>query len=65
MVAAILGSLDHLWFLPPALLVCRHFYTSFKESHDVEASILRHQITPALLPYAVAAMEAWRLPRPS
>lgn len=30
----------------------------------MEASILRHQITPALLPYAVAVTEASRLPRP-
>ena len=64
MVGTILGNLDHLRFLPPASLTCRHFYTSFKESHGVEASILRHQITPALLPYAVAVMEASRLPRP-
>lgn len=64
MVAEILGKLDHLRFLLPALLACRHFYTSFKESHGVEASILRHQITPALLPYAVALAEASRLPRP-
>ena len=63
-VATILASLDHLSFLPPTLLACRHFYTSFKESHGIEASILRRQITPALVPHAVALMEASRLPRP-
>ncbi len=63
-VGIILRNLDHLRFLPPALLACRHFSTSFKESHGVEASILRRQITPALLPHAVAVMEASRLPRP-
>ncbi|KAK3902172.1 hypothetical protein C8A05DRAFT_15727 [Staphylotrichum tortipilum] len=64
MVAEILGKLDHLRFLLPALLACRHFYTSFKKSHGVKASILRRQITPALLPNAVALVEASRLPRP-
>ena len=63
-VAMVLGNLDHLRYLSPALLACRHFYTSFKESHGVEASILCRQITPALLPHAVAVMEASRLPRP-
>jgi hypothetical protein len=61
-VGAILKSLDHLRFLPPALLTCRHFYASFKETHGVEASIVRHQIPPALLPFAVAVAEASRLP---
>ena len=63
-VGMILRNLDHLRFLTPALLACRHFSTSFKESHGVEASILRHRITPALLPHAVALMEASRLYRP-
>jgi len=63
-VAMILGNLNHPRYLSPALLACRHFYTSFKESHGVQASILRRQITPALLPHAVAVMEASRLPRP-
>ncbi len=63
-VAIILSSLDHPRDLLPALLTCHHFYMSFKESHGVAASILRQQITPALLPVAVAVMEASRLPRP-
>lgn len=63
-VGAILGNLDHLQFLLLALLACRHFYNSFKESHGVEASILRQQITPALIPYSVTLMEASRLPPP-
>ncbi|KAK4233906.1 hypothetical protein C8A03DRAFT_47648 [Achaetomium macrosporum] len=62
-VGEILGNLDHLQFLLPAL-ACRHFYISFKECHGVEASILCRQITPALLPYSVTLMEASRLPRP-
>lgn len=61
-VATILRNLDHLRFLAPALLTCRHFYASFKESHGVETSILRHQTTPALLPYSVALLEASCLP---
>ena len=63
-VGMILRNLDHLRFLPQALLACRHFSTSFQESHGVEASILRRQITPTLLPHAVALMEASRLSRP-
>ncbi|KAK4120111.1 hypothetical protein N657DRAFT_649458 [Parathielavia appendiculata] len=62
-IAEILRNLDHLRFLSPALLTCRHFYTSFKEYHGIEISILRHQVTPALLPHAVAVVEASRLPR--
>ncbi|KAK4097338.1 hypothetical protein N658DRAFT_292857 [Parathielavia hyrcaniae] len=62
-IAEILLNLDHLRFLPPALLACRHFYASYKESHGIAASILRRQIAPGLLPYAVAVLEASRLPR--
>ncbi|KAL1837836.1 hypothetical protein VTJ49DRAFT_3364 [Mycothermus thermophilus] len=61
-IAAILRSLDHPRSLLPALLTCRHFYTSFKESHGVEASIIHRQIDPALLPYAVTVAETSRLP---
>lgn len=64
LVGKILSNLDHLRHLPAALLTCRHFYASFKETHGVEASILRHQVTPSLLPIAVALLEAPRLPRP-
>ncbi len=63
-VATILANLNHLRDLLSTLLACRHFYISFKESHGTEASILRRQITPALVPYAVALMEASRLPHP-
>ncbi|KAK3946828.1 hypothetical protein QBC32DRAFT_225409 [Pseudoneurospora amorphoporcata] len=63
-IGAILKNLDHLRFLTPALLACRHFHTSYGESSGVEASILRRQVTPALLPYSVALAEASRLPRP-
>ncbi|GAB1311794.1 hypothetical protein MFIFM68171_02004 [Madurella fahalii] len=37
---------------------------SFKENQGVDASIIRPQVTPALLPYAIALIEASRLPRP-
>ncbi|KAK1775415.1 hypothetical protein QBC45DRAFT_422270 [Copromyces sp. CBS 386.78] len=63
-IGATLKNLDHLRFLTPALLACRHFHTSYGESSGVEASILRRQVTPALLPYSVALAEASRLPRP-
>ncbi|KAH6618377.1 hypothetical protein B0J18DRAFT_437206 [Chaetomium sp. MPI-SDFR-AT-0129] len=63
-VGLVLKSLDHPRYLCSALLTCRHFYSSFKESHGVRTSILRHQVTPALLPYAVAVAEAAQLPRP-
>jgi hypothetical protein len=63
-VAEILKNLDHLRSLGPAVLACRHFYASFKASHGIDAAILRRQIPSSLLPYAVAVMEAARLPRP-
>jgi hypothetical protein len=36
----------------------------FKDTQGFDASIVRPQITPALLPYTIALMEALRLPRP-
>ncbi|KND92089.1 hypothetical protein TOPH_03424, partial [Tolypocladium ophioglossoides CBS 100239] len=63
-VASILRNLDSLQSLLRSLLVCRHFYSSMKESSGVEATIVQQQITPALLPYSVAVMEASRLPYP-
>jgi hypothetical protein len=57
-IAAILRNLDNVQSLGPALLACRHFYTSFKQYHGIEAAILRRQVTPALLPYSVALLEA-------
>lgn len=57
-IAAILRNLDNVQSLGPALLACRHFYASFKQYHGIEAAILRRQVTPALLPYSVALLEA-------
>lgn len=37
---------------------------AFKENHGVDGSVVRPQITRALLPEAIALMEASRLPRP-
>lgn len=64
-IAEILRNFGQLQFLLPALLALRHFYTSFKECHGIEVSILRHQVTPALLPYAEdgtdrGPYESWR-----
>ncbi|KAK3302966.1 uncharacterized protein B0T15DRAFT_260036 [Chaetomium strumarium] len=61
----ILRKLDHLRDLSSTILACRHFYNSFVEFPGLEASVLRRQITPALVPYAIAAMDARRLPRDS
>ncbi|KAI1128589.1 hypothetical protein F5Y10DRAFT_264932 [Nemania abortiva] len=61
-IASILRSLDNLRYLTPALLTCRHFYTSFRQYHDIEAAILRQHVTPALVPYAIAVIEASHLP---
>jgi hypothetical protein len=36
----------------------------FKETQAFDTSIVRPQITPALLPYTIALMEALHLPRP-
>jgi len=55
--------LAHRWFLTPlAPPVCRRFSD---KGHSMGPPNLGHQITPnTLLPYAVAVMEASRLPRP-
>ncbi|KAK3295314.1 uncharacterized protein B0H64DRAFT_144204 [Chaetomium fimeti] len=62
-MAAILRNLDNLRSLTPALLTCRHFYTSFKQYHGIEPAIVRNQVTPALLPYSVALLDASNWPR--
>ncbi|GAP83033.1 putative amp dependent ligase [Rosellinia necatrix] len=64
LIVLILRKLEHLQSLLPALLACRHFYSSFKQYRGIEAEILRQQITPGLVPYAIAALEASRLPQP-
>ncbi|KAK2762491.1 amp dependent ligase [Colletotrichum kahawae] len=58
LVASILASLDDFESLTAALLTCRHVYNSFKQIHGINVAILRQQVTPALLPYAVAVIEA-------
>jgi hypothetical protein len=63
-MAAILRNLDNLRSLTPALLACRHFYTSFKQYHGIQPAIISNQITPALLPYSVALLDVSRWPRP-
>lgn len=52
------GSLQNL---SSALLSCRHVHTSFQENPHLAVDILRKQIAPELLPYAVAVMEASHL----
>lgn len=64
LIASILRNLDDLRSLTPVLLSCRHIYSSYKQSPNIAAAILRQKVTPALLPYAVAASEAYSLPRP-
>lgn len=59
-----LRNLDKLRPLSPALLTCRHFYTSFKQYREVEPAVLRNQITPALLPYSAALLDVSRWPCP-
>ncbi|RWA06077.1 hypothetical protein EKO27_g9028 [Xylaria grammica] len=64
-ITSVLRKLDNIQFLLPALLACRYFYLSYKENpSSVVLDILRQQIGPDLIPYAVAASEVLRLPRP-
>ena len=60
-VVSILRELDNLSSLLSSLLSCRYVYESFKESRRLIADIVERQITPALVPYAVATDEAERL----
>ncbi|KAF6791032.1 hypothetical protein CSOJ01_14430, partial [Colletotrichum sojae] len=63
LVASVLGSLDDLRSLSSVLLASRHIYASFKAVPGIEASIIRRQVTPGLVPYAIAVLEASHLPR--
>ncbi|KAI2626753.1 hypothetical protein GGR54DRAFT_484076 [Hypoxylon sp. NC1633] len=60
-VVLVLRNLGSVRFLLPSLLTCRHFYSSFKEHPNVAAHILQQQVTPALIPYSIAVLEASRL----
>jgi hypothetical protein len=65
LIAAVLQKLDNVHSLLSSLLTCRAFYTSFQEySNLIRGEVLRRQLTPALIPYSVAVMEASRIPRP-
>jgi hypothetical protein len=60
------GNLSHQWFRAPAVFECRRFFMSPKNTQHTDAPrpVIRPQITPTLLPYAIALVEATRLPRP-
>lgn len=55
--------LESLRDLLSALQTCRHLRTSFLENPRVAADVMRRQFGPALLPYAIGAMEASRIDR--
>ncbi|KAI1311459.1 hypothetical protein F5Y03DRAFT_391542 [Xylaria venustula] len=63
-IAAVFTKLDHIKFLLPCLLTCRHFYHAYKEYPRSGIEILEQQIGRALLPYAVAVQEASGSPGP-
>lgn len=46
--------------LQQALLACWHIYASFKQHSDIESTIFRRQIPPALLPLCIALLDAER-----
>ncbi|KJR81949.1 uncharacterized protein SPSK_10526 [Sporothrix schenckii 1099-18] len=60
-INTVLRHLGSLQDLASALLTCRLFHTSFQENPHIAIDILQQQIAPALLPYAVAVMEASRI----
>ncbi|KAF2972680.1 hypothetical protein GQX73_g853 [Xylaria multiplex] len=62
-IVAVFKQLDHIQSLPPCLLACRHFYYSYKENPRSGIEILRRQVCPTFLPYAIATEEASRSPR--
>ncbi|EPE32077.1 hypothetical protein GLAREA_12159 [Glarea lozoyensis ATCC 20868] len=65
LIAAVLQKLDNVHSLLSSLLTCRAFYSSFQEYPSlIRAEVFRRQLTPALIPYSVAVMEASRIPRP-
>ncbi|KAI5863973.1 hypothetical protein GGS23DRAFT_596457 [Durotheca rogersii] len=60
-IVLVLRDLGNMRSLLPCLLTCRYFYSCFRENPGVAADILRQQVTPALIPYSIAALEASRL----
>lgn len=62
-INAVLRHVGSLQNLSSALRTCKHFDTSFKENPHIALDIVRRQITPALLPYAIAVVEASATPR--
>lgn len=53
-IAFVLGTLENIRSLPPALLACRRFRTPYQENPGLARGILRRQVGDALLPYAIA-----------
>lgn len=53
-VALILGRLDNIRFLLPALLACQHFSAAYREQSGLRQCILQRQIGKELLPDAIA-----------
>jgi hypothetical protein len=56
-----MGNLDDLRDVTSATLACRRFYEAYIEFPSIKTSVFRRQITPALVPHAVALVEASRL----
>jgi hypothetical protein len=63
LLVAILQQLDNIYSLFSSLLTCHTFYNVYNEYPNViKTAVFRRQLTPALLPYPIAALEASRLP---
>ncbi|KAF3074796.1 hypothetical protein CFAM422_003079 [Trichoderma lentiforme] len=60
-MTSIMRELGNIRFLLPCLLTCRYFYACFKADLHLAADILEQQLTPALVPYAIAVLEASQL----
>ncbi|KAI1804230.1 hypothetical protein F4811DRAFT_521266 [Daldinia bambusicola] len=60
-IAAVLRELGNVRSILPLIIACQHIYFSFTEYPGIAADIIERQITPDLVPYAVAASEASQL----
>lgn len=60
-MTSVMRELGNIRFLLPCLLTCRYFYSCFKADLHLAADILEQQLTPALVPYAIAVLEASQL----
>ncbi|KAL6696337.1 hypothetical protein J3F84DRAFT_373730 [Trichoderma pleuroticola] len=60
-MTSVMRELGNIRFLVPCILTCRYFYSCFKGDPNIAVDIFEQQITPALVPYSIALLDATHL----